>query len=285
MSTVPPPPGPPGPPFQQFARLGLLPDTGRRVDRDDRLYVAHRASAVGHCLLFVRWQRPEDGLIVPQFFRFDTVADRSQQFTVFELGEGTLLGFSLHCSDAALHEASVWAEVGIIRGGADETLRMQALAAGYLDRTDALAWPGGRFERASDAHGRTRAIAGADPAAGAEISVTVPAGAHWQLAALRFALVASAAVANRRVHVVIDDGATTIIETVSQDVQTAGLTRNYNVDAWGFAPPTQDLEIFVPLPLPIELDAGYRIRTVTTALDVADNYGAPELLVEERLVL
>src|SRR4051794_36291420 len=73
----------------------------------------------------------------------------------------------------------------------------------------------------------TKTVTGPDPAAGAEILVTVPAGKWWLLRALRFTLVTSATVANRRPALTIDDGATEWWRWRAGVDQAASLTRLY----------------------------------------------------------
>jgi len=126
-----------------------------------------------------------------------------------------------------------------------------------------------------------RSIAGTNPAANVEVTETVPTNARWRLRALRVALVTAAAVANRRVHFVVDDGATILYDLAAADLQTAGLTRNYNAVEDGFQRTTQDSEIYVPIPAQAMLFQGWRVRTLTTLLQAADDFGAPQLDVEE----
>lgn len=116
---------------------------------------------------------------------------------------------------------------------------------------------------------------GADPAAGAEASVTVPAGETWELESVRVTLVASAVVANRRVRLVIDDGVNILAEIVAGLDQTATQTITYSYTADGYetvATRSGILQQGIPRML---LGAGYRIRTITAAIDVGDNYSAP----------
>lgn len=285
MSTVPPvDQGPPGPPFTSWKRLGLSPDAGLFVQRDDQLFIRTRASLAVRVNVAVRLQQADDGRIVPQLFDLVTVADRSEQMALFGMAEGYLLGAAGFTVDAAMEEGAVFLEAGIIRGGAGVIARVQVLFSGYLGQTDALSWPGVVHEGAHAAIGRVRLILGADPAAGAESVETVPAGAHWELWTWRASLVTNATVAARRVHLVLDDGANIILDLAADTDQTASLTRNYNMARWGFAPTGTGTELYIPAPFSIHLEAGYRIRTLTTNLQAGDNWSAPRYQVLEQLV-
>jgi hypothetical protein len=117
---------------------------------------------------------------------------------------------------------------------------------------------------------------GADPAAGAEVSVIVPAGEVWELDAVRVQFVTSAAVATRRVGLVISDAAGNILAEIFTGFgQAASLTTDYSYVHTGYETTGTrfgNIQQGVPEML---LGAGYRITTVTDAIDVGDNYGAP----------
>lgn len=117
---------------------------------------------------------------------------------------------------------------------------------------------------------------GADPAANTQAIVTVPAGETWELESVRLSLVTSAAAANRRVTLVIDDGVNILAEIVAGLDQIASLTIDYTytADAGYETVATRSGVIQQGIPRML-LAAGYRIRTLTDAMDVGDNYSAP----------
>lgn len=124
------------------------------------------------------------------------------------------------------------------------------------------------------------ALAGADPAAGAEgIAYTVPAGQAWIVHSLNIQLVTDATVANRRIHLVVDDGSTIYGRWFASQVQAASLTQDYSIGLVDTG--VQDnINGSLVVPLPLRLGAGHRLRTITTALQAGDNYGAPMALIE-----
>lgn len=126
-------------------------------------------------------------------------------------------------------------------------------------------------------------VASADPAAGAEIEQTVPAGTWWVLMGVQLQLVTSATAANRRPALVVDDGTTEVHRLRVGVDQAASLTRTYiftpSVDAEVDRSATF-LEMIEPLP-ELVLPGGYRIRTVTANLQAGDNYGPAQLFVAE----
>lgn len=133
------------------------------------------------------------------------------------------------------------------------------------------------IDGAKDGPGSDQEITGTDPAAGAEISQTVPANTIWLLRSFRFSLVTDATSATRVVHLILDDGTTTLLNLPSTGTQIASLTRNYNAHSLGGLIVPTDSEIDIGLPSDTLLSAGHRIATETTLIKAGDNFGAPQL--------
>lgn len=123
---------------------------------------------------------------------------------------------------------------------------------------------------------------GADPAAGAQASITVPTGKKWIVRSFKVALATNATVANRRVQVQIVIGGVEVFNAVCETVQTASLTLNYVAGAFGHDKPQQDGLQFINCPLfPITLPAGSIIRTFTSNMQAGDDFGIPSCVVDE----
>lgn len=127
-------------------------------------------------------------------------------------------------------------------------------------------------------------VTGTNPAAGSEISQTVPAGVRWKLKSVRFVLVTSATVANRFVNFIVDDGTTNIFDVYYPTAHTASLTVAYyaaplGVTQTGLLGPATN-RIYFNIPADMELLPGYRIRTTTTGIDAGDDFAAPTMYVE-----
>ncbi len=157
------------------------------------------------------------------------------------------------------------------------------LFAGYVTDAGAPIFPGGEIRSSIEGPGLIRSITGTDPADNVQISETVPTGARWKPLSISFALVTDATGGNRVVRLELDDGTTIYSRTSPNALQSASKTFQYT-----FAP-TLDTQnqsgnelAFAPMPLVLML-AGHRIRTTTLSFQVTDNFGAPQLLVEEWL--
>ncbi|MBA7609564.1 hypothetical protein ES703_16755 [subsurface metagenome] len=129
-------------------------------------------------------------------------------------------------------------------------------------------------------HGRLLSITGTDPAAGANISITVPIRRRWRILSVRFSLITDATEIDRAALLGISDGINTLFTVSPPAFQAASLTRRYNFSAFGTIMPTLALEVYSPLPS-ISLPAASIISSAVTDLQAADYLTAPQLLVEE----
>ena len=133
--------------------------------------------------------------------------------------------------------------------------------------------------------GVLKTVAGTNPAAGAEVSETVPAGKAWKLVAVSVQLVQGITQTPQPV-LVLDDGTTVFFEQfAATNAQGASTTARYS---WvlGGGPPialvgaTPNIRGVGPLP-DVVLPAGFRVRTSTVGIGANTDYGAPALYVVE----
>jgi len=128
-------------------------------------------------------------------------------------------------------------------------------------------------------------VVGADPAAGAEATITVPAGESWILRSFALTLVTAIAVATRQVTLRITDGTSELAAAIAGDTQIESLTRDYVFAVGGAAfastaRPTGNTVIGAALP-ELTLPPGSVIETLTDAIQAADDFSVPTLLVEK----
>lgn len=207
--------------------------------------------------------------------------DRTVASSTFGLGEGFLLGVQIRATAGTPRIGQCFALLEVVRGQTGAVIPLATLVQGYATDTQRLAWPGSPVLASADGPGVVRSVADADPAAGAESTVTVPANARWRLLTFRGELVTDATVANRTVTLIVDDGVTTLASVTASAAQTAGQTRQYQAYASGGAPRLDGTVFYLPIPPELLLMGGFRLRTSTAGLQAGDNYGAPQVLVEE----
>lgn len=129
--------------------------------------------------------------------------------------------------------------------------------------------------------GRIRVILGTNPAAGAEVLETVPAGVQWRLIAMSIELATAAAVANRYVRIGIDDGVNAYYFGGTGIAQVASTIYTYVLGPHGALSGIVSDWQYLPVQAGMILLAGHRIRTTTVNLQAADDYAAPSYMVEE----
>lgn len=156
------------------------------------------------------------------------------------------------------------------------------LVSGLVYAQKGITWPNNTMEDLKPGHGRIKVVLGSDPAAGAEISETVPNGRAWKIHTLRLNLVTAVAAAARRVHVVITSAGLPILDVFSDIDQAASENRMYSVANFGGTDDSaDDNDILIPFPKDLILPENTTITTQTTNLQAADNWAAPNLFIEE----
>lgn len=126
-------------------------------------------------------------------------------------------------------------------------------------------------------------IVGADPAANAEMSVTVPAGKIWEVISVSVQLVQAGAGSSQPI-LTIDDGTNVFWEMFgSSAAQAITTTCRYtwapDCPLTGQIGATTNVHSVAPLPEGLTIPAGYRIRTNTIGLSGSTDYGPPSLFV------
>lgn len=125
-------------------------------------------------------------------------------------------------------------------------------------------------------------IAVPNPLVGAEMAVTPNRSGAWRLLNLVFTFTASAVVAVRQVQLRLGDGSRTYWFGVTATTQAATVAATYQ--ATPQAVPAAAVGGIVQLALPPEglwIPRGWTLSTVTTLIDVGDQYSGIALLVEE----
>ena len=156
------------------------------------------------------------------------------------------------------------------------------LGAGFIHSAKGISYPVTNLAEPGPEGGSLQSLVGTNPAAGAEISETVPTTLFWKIRSIRFQLVTSATATGRRVHLVIDTGAGDNYDMFCEIDQNASDTQNYSCIPVGATPDSQDgNDIIIPIPSDLILNPGAIIKTITTNLQAGDNFGPPILFVEE----
>lgn len=124
------------------------------------------------------------------------------------------------------------------------------------------------------------------PAAGSDVSITVPNGVLWRVDGLRALLTASAAAANRFVGFIVkDQEGNSVWEYNITSALTASLNATFCFSTWTSTTPTAVAttnRLLMPAPNTY-IPAGWSFGTSTLNIDTADAWTAVRLWIEEWL--
>jgi len=261
---------------------GTWAPSGSYLRADENLRVTSY-NALASVVLAVRARVYEaDGTVTDSFDSHTPLTNRSAQATIIRTPEGWLLGGEVFVSSASPLIGQTFVVVEIVRGESTAGIATQLLAAGYVTAKQPLLFPQVAPQSSLDGGGALRSITGTTPAAGAEISETVPTGARWELLAFAATLTTSAAVANRTPLLIVDDGANDYYRDTVTTTQTASLAIRY---LWGpgvaIRSGTNNNLQNGSTPVGMRLGGGHRLRTSTTSIQGADQWGGVQYLVRE----
>lgn len=213
---------------------------------------------------------------------FTPATDRSASTSFVGLPPGWLLNAQIVVSAGSPFTGQTFARLSLVHGQSSIADELATLCADYITAKQPLSYPGSGVLDATDGAGALRSITGSVPAAGAEISETVPTGARWELISFEADLVTSAVAGNRQPRLILDDGTNTFYQ-VADNINEVASNTYRNIWAQGMTTGLAAIFNVVreAIPVGIRLGAGFRIRTLTTAIDVGDQYASPKYLVRE----
>lgn len=267
-------------PLLSFQRA---PEYGFYVQGDDRLSVTAYSAVASLVVRFSGYFLDVRGTINQYAMEIVPTSDRLATTATQFFGEGWILSCTANLLTGSALRGQCYVRARIQRGTGASLVPITQLLGGYVSNQYSPTFPYGKIEGSLEGGGMMRAITGTDPAAGTEVSETVPAGARWRLCSIQLSFASDATVANRNVGLVYDNGTTAFAVMAANFYHTASLTIGYCWAKGAILSSGLSLAQFTAAALDALLLPGYRIRSTTALLQVTDNYAAPQLLVEEWL--
>jgi len=128
---------------------------------------------------------------------------------------------------------------------------------------------------------QTRVATFPNPAAGVDAIAVVPSNVRWEVQNLGALLTTSAAVANRVVHLIVDDGqGNQVYNFPASQNQVAASAVQYSAGVSTMVVSFDSATMLV-LPFPLHLSPGWRIGFKTTLLDAADQWTKFAMITKE----
>lgn len=253
------------------------------VTGDDNLQVSALASTTNTSLMITGRFMQLDGEVTAFQHSFFANSNRTLTTIVKGLGNGWILNLTITTPTGTPAIGQCWVRVQVIRGLESSGIVLATLASGYVTAVQPVSFPGGPPKGTLDGPGNIRVVTGTNPAIGAEISETVPAGAHWRLFGCLLTLATGPTVANRTVLIIIDDGAAEAMRATAAGAQAASATTIYSFGSFGTNLGPTGGCVASLFPDVITMLPGWRLRTTTAGFQADDDYSAPALYIEEWL--
>lgn len=256
---------------------------GLYVEGDDYLLVSAINTVASVVIVIGGRMVQPNGRPKPFQDELAATADRVVATKAINLGDGWLQEITVIARGAAPIVGQTFVRVDLVRGAGAGRNVHGTLIQGPVTAFMRAAWPGSPVQTTIGLPGALRSLTGTNPAANVEIVETVPTGARWRLLSFRATLVTDANAAAREVAITFDDGTTVYAEAAAGVNQAASLTRQYTATRGGVrGAAATGTGILIAIP-DLRLAAGHRIATVTINRQAGDDFGAPQLLVEEWL--
>lgn len=224
------------------------------------------------------------GKLEPFAYDHTPNSDRTVATDDYPLGIGAVMNLSCFATGGTPKIGQTFVIVQIIRGLGAAAIVLGTLLQGYVTSTQGLGWPGSPIQTSTEGPGYTRIITGTDPAAGANVSETVPTGARWQLLALEVEFDTDATVIDRTVFLDFVFGGGILFRAAPPLTIPASMGAQCS---WGAGVAAVGQAAYATFqgstPAPLILPAGTIIRTGVGNGQAGDNFRAPTYTVQEWL--
>lgn len=251
---------------------------------DDRLRIVSFNSLTGVVVAIQGYRMDPAGEKHPLRQVHTPNTDRTVATDDFALGAGALLNLTVFAAAGAPLIGQTFVILQLVRGVGAAAVVLGTLLAGYVTARQPLGWPGSPIVSSLEGEPVIRVVTGTDPAAGAEVSETVPTGARWELLSVRYTLVTSAVAGARRSRLVLTTpGSAVFVSLLPATTQAASDNLPY---LWAPNLPSASIAttgLQQPLTQRAILPAGAMLGTSTQAVDAGDNYADVTFAVREWL--
>lgn len=267
----------------QFATKGVQPPSPVYIGVNDSLQLfAFSVNVFGPVLLELRLLLPDGTIQVQEESLTVTTAFTALTKNV-RLAEGYLLSVSVSTSNTSVTHGSLFVAVRILRGFPPAGTFAYTLTQGYITPNAALSWPFGTQQFPTDQQGGLRGVSVANPAAGADWSLVVPANLRWSILGVQATLVTNATVANRAPSLQIQDPVGHGYDVTAPGAQAASQTIIWNWTPGGPEKTIVGVDASATLGVPTKVGPAWVIRTVTSLLQAGDQWSTISLVFEEWL--
>lgn len=270
----------------KFAFQGVQPPSLLYVDVDDQLIMQSASSTTNELVTVnVRLLKP-DGRIEDMQFQIRPANTRVSSTVKTGLAQGYILSISAVCAQA-ITRGQTFLRLSTQRAASGTGNPAQMLFADYVTTLATSAYPNGRVLSPTEGPGWLNVVTVANPGAGLEFQVNVPANARWRVQCLNYNFLTSGVAGNRIPSLTVQSSAGTEFQSGLLAVVVA--TTNVQINAAALTPYVNAFPGQVMLEIPTSLFLGNNalqsmfLKTLTSGILAGDNYTAITVLVEEWL--
>lgn len=269
------------PPLVDFTREDATPPARVYIQQHDRgVLRVHNSASSAVVVLRFEILRP-DGHIQNFEERLTPSTDRASSTKFFGLTEGFLLRAVAFAAAGTPKRGQTFVQFSILRGRLALTEEVEAILSDYVSEGHVISYPGSVIRSPLEGPGFIRVITGTDPAAGVEITETVPTNARWRFIGALLTLVTDATAANRQPFFIVSDGSSAWFSFSWGTVVTASLTAFLNAATGVVNTAPSAIVQMLTVPIDLYMLAGHDFQTSTFSLQAGDNWAAPIYSVEE----
>ncbi len=257
-----------------------VPSDALYVMPDDFLVVQSNASATASLTLQWRILRPDGEVIVSQE-TLTCFGRAGANLFKRPLTFGLLLSVSVVEAAFVPFDEFVYVSVGIFRGALASANRFQTLVGGYITFAEGISYPKTGYHEQTEGIGNQVAYNMGTPAAGADLSYTIPGQSLFQVNSIVATLTTNATVANRQVQLVIDDSANLFFLSPQGVAQAASLAWQYGFAPYPFSTLQFGAQQLIHMSNVGKLGGAVRVRTITTGLQAGDQWSLARINGEQ----
>jgi len=266
----------------KFLKQGVQPPSTVYVTVNDGIWLSVASSDPGEVVtLFYRLLRA-DGDLVDGSVTSELHPAYETHTRVIPMAEGFLLSVSVVAKNAVTRGVTF---VRVFLGNANkvtDTARY-TLMSDYVTTEASPAHPNGRQLSPVEGPGNIRVVTTANPGAGVEWNIAVPANARWKIRSGLASLTTSAAVGNRFVLIDYFTGGSNPFQGYADKVQAPSQATGYSLIPLTPYLSASPLSAMVALAPELSILSGGSIQSRTFGLAVADAWTNIILYVEEWL--
>lgn len=262
-----------------------IPAWGIPIGEEDSLYLRARTNNTAELIRLRATILRDDGTKTIADLLLATSASVPNFLARQRLPRGHLILLTATDENAQLNRGECFVHAGLLYGGTTFADATAALIADYIGGNSPLAWPGQTLQGLRSGPGNLKVITVANPAATAEITVTVPDNETWRLLAMRYTLTTAAGGPVRISRLLIDpiSGQVGLPKMQPGISQAASLGREYNwalnLEHFDSAIP----DISTTRIADMTLQPGVQIITQTSNIQTGDQYDQTRLYVESHM--